>query len=228
MLDRIEHLVEELRLTTDGLAHDLRSPLVRLRARGEQALAKAETPASQAAIEAMLKEADALLRMLATMLEISRAEAGLGRDTIAAVDLAGLARDVVEMYEPLAEERGLPITYRGEGTLIWAANRELLAQALANLVDNALNYGAGRIEVAATMQGECACLSVSDEGVGIPGERREEAVRRFGRLDPARSREGAGLGLALVNAIARMHGGRLSLSDNRPGLLVTIELPRRA
>ena len=225
MLDRIEHLVEELRLTTDGLAHDLRSPLVRLRARGEQALAAADSPDSQAAIEAILQESDTLLRMLAVMLEISRAEAGLGRDMIAAVDLASLARDVVEMYEPLAEERSVALVYGGEADLIWPANRELLGQALANLIDNALNHGSGQIEVEAHRRGNCACLSVSDRGEGIPAERREEALQRFGRLDPARGKEGAGLGLALVNAIARMHGGRLDMADNAPGLRVTIELP---
>lgn len=224
MLDRIETLVEELRLTTDGLAHDLRSPLVRLRARGEQALAASPGPAGQSAIEAMLKEADALLRMLATMLEISRAEAGLGREMIAPVDLGALAADMVEVYEPLAEDKGIALVAAGARPLVWPANRDLLAQALSNLIDNALRHGGGAVAVEAAIDDGGARLVVADHGPGIDTGSRGEAVRRFSRLDPARSKEGAGLGLALVDAIVRLHGGRLILSDNAPGLRVTIEL----
>ncbi len=225
MLDRIQHLVEELRLTTDRLAHDLRSPLARLRARGEQALATAESQDTQAALAAILKEADTLLGMFAIMLEISRAEAGLGRDTVAPVDLAELARDMVDMYEPLAEESGVTISYGGEAQLVWPANRELLAQAMSNLVDNALSHGEGAIRIEARRLEGHACLTISDRGPGIAEADRQEALRRFGRLDPARGKTGAGLGLALVDAIARMHGWRLEMSDNKPGLRVSLMLP---
>jgi signal transduction histidine kinase len=227
MLDRIQQLVEELRLTTDRLAHDLRSPLVRLRARGEQALATTESQDTQAAIAAILKESDTLLTMFATMLEISRAEAGLGRDTIGPVDLADLARDMVDMYEPLAEESGVTISYGGEEQLVCPANRELLAQAISNLVDNALSHGEGAIRIEAHRLDGHACLTISDRGPGITEADRQEALRRFGRLDPARGKTGAGLGLALVDAIVRLHGWQLQMCDNKPGLRVSLMLPDR-
>lgn len=235
MLARIETLLGEIRMVTDGLAHDLRSPLTRLKARidrlargeGDPAAWSRGDPRWADEITAIGSEADALLTMLENCLEISRIEAGIGRDAFVLLDAAGLARDLAEMYEPLAEETGVRLTAVAAQPLPVLAHRNLLSRALANLIDNALRYGAagGAIEVAASTTPEGITLSVSDNGPGIAADNHGEALRRFGRIDAARSTGGVGLGLSLAAAIARLHGGTLSLSDNQPGLKVVINLP---
>lgn len=232
MLERLESLLDELRAVTDGLAHDLRSPLTRLRARIDR-LDKAST-VDIADLAAISAEADSLLAMLDNSLEISRAEAGIGRDSFAELDLAALVTDLAEMYEPLAEEQGVQLRATPAAPVPVVAHRQLLGRAVSNLVDNALRYGArgGAITLSAETTPAGARLVVADRGQGIPANKRNEALRRFGRLDAARpaggSRgQGAGLGLALAAAIARLHGGSLTLSDNRPGLMVSIDLPAR-
>jgi signal transduction histidine kinase len=167
--------------------------------------------------------------MLENSLEISRAEAGIGRDRFVAMDLAALARDMVDMYEPLADDNGVRLTAIAADAVPITAHRELLGRALSNLIDNALRYGAagGVIEVAAEATTAGARLIVADRGPGIAPADRDGALRRFGRLDAARSARGAGLGLALAAAIARLHGGALTLDANRPGLRVTIDLPQQ-
>lgn len=225
MLARIETLVREIRTVTDGLAHDLRSPLTRLKARIERAANdSASGPLDH---DALLAETDALLSMLETTLEISRAEAGLGRDRFDTIDVAALIEDLGEMYEPLAEDRGVNITVSNSGPVLVNVHRELLGRAIANLVDNALRYGriGGRIEMGAEMTPDGARLTVADRGPGIAAKDRAAALTRFGRLDAARRFGGAGLGLSLADSVARMHGGTLTLGDNKPGLLVTIMLP---
>lgn len=231
MLARIETLLGEIRMVTDGLAHDLRSPLTRLKARIDR-LARGEGELADE-VTAIGAEADALLTMLENCLEISRIEAGIGRDAFVLLDVAALARDLADMYEPLAEETGVRLTANARQPLPVLAHRNLLSRALANLIDNALRYGAlrygaagGVIEVAAAATPAGITLSVSDNGPGIAADNHGEALRRFGRIDAARSSGGVGLGLSLAAAIARLHGGTLSLADNRPGLKVIIELPR--
>jgi signal transduction histidine kinase len=228
MLSRIETLLDELRAVTDGLAHDLRSPLTRMKARIER-LTRAPEP-DLAELGAIGNEADALLAMLDNSLEISRLEAGIGRDAFQLMDLAALVNDMAEMYEPLAEESGVRLDVSAAAPVPVAAHRQLLGRALSNLIDNALRYAGsgGHIDISAEATAEGARLVVADRGPGIPLPARSEALRRFGRLDAARSRRGAGLGLSLAAAIARLHGGQLLLSDNAPGLKVTIELPATA
>ncbi|HEX8444984.1 MAG TPA: ATP-binding protein [Sphingomonas sp.] len=227
MLDRIEALVGELRLVTDGLAHDLRSPLTRLRATLDRAVAATRDPVALGALDTVAIEAETLLRMLTTALEISRAEAGIGRDARADTDVAALIEDLAELYGPLAEEQGQRLEIAVEPMLHHPLHRELIGQALANLVDNALKYGASggvvTLSAAATPAGGLM-LSIADAGTGIAPADRQEALRRFGRLDPARHLGGAGLGLSLVAAVARLHEGTMRLEDNAPGLRVVLVL----
>lgn len=235
MLARIEGLLDELRAVTDGLAHDLRSPLTRLKARIDKL--GLGTVVDAADLAAVASEAESLLAMLDTSLEISRAEAGIGRERFDAVDLSAMVADLADMYGPLAEESGVTLTVAPSLTRVTTrAHRQLLGRALANLIDNALRYGAAgkRIELAAEATDDGARLVVADHGPGIPPAQRREALRRFGRLDAARGAQkgkggkriqGAGLGLSLAAAVARLHGGTLTLLDNKPGLKVAIDLP---
>lgn len=225
MLARIEALVNELRSLTDGLAHDLRSPLTRMKARIDRLQHGDEIADNQLA--AIGAEADALLAMLENSLTISRAEAGIGRDAFVPTDLAALAARMVEMYEPLADESGVRLGIAAPVPVSIRANPALLGRALANLIDNALNHGGtgGRIDVGVGRVAGRALVTVADHGRGIPAADRATALRRFGRLDAARSRTGAGLGLSLAASIARLHGGTLRLDDNNPGLRVEISLP---
>ena len=227
MLARIEALLDELRSVTDGLAHDLRSPLTRMKARIDRLQRDGDTTGSD--IVAIGAEADALLAMLDNSLEISRAEAGIGRDSFVHMDLAALVNDMVEMYGPLAEDNGVQLVALAAAPVPVLAHRELLGRALSNLIDNALRYAAsgGAIEVEASPTVDGAELIVSDRGPGIARSDREDALRRFGRLDAARSMGGAGLGLSLAAAIATLHGGLLTLHNNNPGLKVSISLPGR-
>ncbi|EQB01840.1 hypothetical protein L288_17525 [Sphingobium quisquiliarum P25] len=225
MLDQITRLVGELRLVTDGLAHDLRSPLTRQRAVIESALKSSRDENTGAVLESVLEESDTLLRMLNTALVISRAEAGIGRDSFAAVDAGALLRDFQEMYGVIAEEKGATITVDAEPAFSIRAQRELIGQVLSNLIDNALKYGGTHIRLSARRESGRILVSVADNGPGIAEDRREEALRRFARLDASRHIAGAGLGLSLAAAVARLHGGTLVLSDAGPGLLVTLVLP---
>lgn len=225
MLGRIEALVGELRVVTDSLAHDLRSPLTRLSATVERAMRETSDEAALGALERVGYEAETLLGMLSTALQISRAEAGIGRDRFVDTDIGQMIEDLAEVYGPLAEERGFTLTAEGGGRGV--VHRELVGQALANLVDNAMKYGRqdGTIRLSVHRTDDLVTLAVDDDGPGIAEDRRAEALRRFGRLDPARSAGGAGLGLALAAAVARLHGGTIALEDNRPGLSVRLELP---
>lgn len=226
MLDRIAMLVGELKLATDGLAHDLRSPLTRLRATLERALAAAESEEGRVAVLRAMEEGDRLLAMLDTALRITRAEAGIGREAFQPVDLSALVADVADMFEPLAEDRGLTILVEAGGAVVVPANREMIGQAVANLIDNALKYGAGVILVRVAEAADAVAITVADDGPGIPPDRRTDALRRFGRLDAARTESGAGLGLSLVAAVAHLHGGTLELGDNAPGLAVRMTIAR--
>lgn len=225
MLDRITGLVRELRLVTDGLAHDLRSPLTRLRAVVENALNKSQDEISVVALERALEETDTVLRMLNTALMISRAEAGIGRASFAPVDVAALLRDFQEMYGALAEDRAMTIEVNAEPGLLIHSHREVFGQVLSNLIDNALKYGGDMIRLSAWREKGNVLVRVADNGPGIAVDQRVEALKRFARLDTSRHIAGAGLGLSLASAVARLHGGDLVLGDAEPGLLVTLILP---
>lgn len=222
-LDRIERLVGELTLATDMLAHDLKSPLTRLRSALERAAVAVDTPAAAEAVERALAEGERLLRTVETALRITRAEAGIGREAFEPVDLAVELEEIAEIYGPLVEDAGRAIRVAAPVPLTLPIHRELVAQALGNLVDNALKYGAGTITLALEVAPGVARVSVADEGPGIALEHREAALRRFGRVDEARGGSGAGLGLSLVTAVARLHGGRVVL-EQAPRWRVVMEL----
>jgi signal transduction histidine kinase len=228
MLDRITGLMEELRLLTDSLAHDLRSPVSRLRS-AAQAAAETSDPAEQEEkLGSVVRQADSLMRILTAVLEISRSEALTGRNQFNWFDVGELAAELAEMYDPLVEERGAVLEFdRPERSVPLFGHRQLLAQAISNLVENAIRYGSrgGSIRIGVAPGDREIQIAVSDKGPGIPAERRAEARRRFGRLDSSRSEEGAGLGLALAESIAHLHQGKLLLKDNAPGLRTVLLLP---
>jgi signal transduction histidine kinase len=228
MLDRISALMEELRMVTDSLAHDLRSPVSRLRSAAHSAAETSDPAERDQQLTSVVRQADSLMRILTTVLEISRSEALTSRSQFAWFDVGELGAELSEMYEPVAEEAGTALRFDRPGAPIELfGHRQLIAQAISNLVENALRYGAkgGEIAVSVARHGALVAIAVADRGPGIPEDRLAEALRRFGRLDSSRSEEGAGLGLALATAIAHLHDGKLKLDDNRPGLLATLELP---
>lgn len=234
MLERIEALVSELRLVTDSLAHDLRSPLTRVQSRLELAWTASGDEGARAAIADAQGELAALLRILSTALQISRAEAGIGTDQLAEIEIADLLDGIAELYGPVAEDSGFVLTVAAPGGLRARLHRELTGQALANLIENAIRHARGghRITLTGERLAGGMALSVCDDGPGIAADQRDEARRRFVRLDAARSEAGSGLGLALVDAVARLHGGHLHLADAapgspHPGLKATLFLPDR-
>jgi len=228
MLDRISALMEELRLLTDSLAHDLRSPVSRLRAAAHAAAETGDPKEQEELLGKVIRQADSLMRILSAAIEISRSEAQTGRNQFSWFDAGELAAELTEMYEPVAEEAGAPLRYDVPGRPVpLFGHRQLLAQAISNLVENAIRYGAsgGAIQIGVDRANGRVRIEVADHGPGIPTELRSEARKRFGRLDASRSDEGAGLGLALAEAIAHLHDGQLRLEDNHPGLLTMLELP---
>lgn len=227
MLDQIEGLLTGIRHVGDSIAHDLRGPLTRLRTRLE-ALATEPEPSKQQ-IEACLRQADALLETFGALLRIARVESGAYRSAFERLDLAKIVRDVAELYQAAAEDKHIQLRCRSAEHAFVFGDRELLAQALTNLLDNAVKYtpAGGRIDLRLSEIGDRVCISLADTGPGVPAAERERVLTRFARLDEARSKPGNGLGLALVRAVAEQHDGTLALEDNAPGLIVFFELPSR-
>jgi signal transduction histidine kinase len=234
MLAKIANLNEGLKQVSDNIAHDLKTPLTRLRNRAEAALAgKPKTAEYREALEGTIAESDQLIRTFNAILMISRLEAGYSAESVSKVDLADAVRDVVELYEPAAEEVGVTLEAEVAGEFVVEGNRELIGQALSNIVDNAIKYSAGTTEkpvVRVTLEkkaGEVR-LTVIDNGQGIPDDAdRQRATERFVRLEHSRTQPGSGLGLSLAKAVMTFHGGRLDLLPANPGLSVIMSFPER-
>ncbi|QCI98318.1 sensor histidine kinase [Agrobacterium larrymoorei] len=236
MLGRIEKLNEGLRQVSDNIAHDLKTPLTRLRNKAAGALEDRDEDKRRAALEGIIAESDQLIRTFNALLMISRVEAGSIAAEMTDVDISAIAEDSAELYEPVAEEEGLTLTADIVPGLVVQGNRELIGQALTNLIDNAIKYAGGqegekRLAVRLIQSDEGIVLSVADNGPGVPPEKRAEVIKRFVRLDESRSKPGTGLGLSLVEAVMELHGGELRLSDTdadngqAPGLTVSMVFP---
>ncbi|MGL4394996.1 MAG: ATP-binding protein [Hyphomicrobium sp.] len=235
MLDRIEALMGSLREVSDNIAHDLKTPINRLRNGAEAALRDPRGgPAYREGLERTIEKADDLIKTFNALLLIARLEAGPLQDDLEEFDLSDLVGDVAEFYEPAAEESGFVLSVeRGRGPRV-RANRQLMGQVVSNLIENAIkySYGAGAAGSAITVRSGPredggAFISVADRGPGIPAADRARVLKRFVRLEESRTKPGTGLGLSLVAAVARLHGGDILLDDNQPGLKVEVILPKR-
>ncbi len=228
MLDRIQLLMEGLRQVSNDIAHDLRTPLTHLRQRLEATRQGPRTiEAYESAIEAASGDADAILRVFASLLRIAQVEAGTRRSGFADFDLSALFSAIAETYGPVAEDAGQSLAAEIEPGLLMRGDRDLITQLLANLVENAIRHAGPDAGIALRLRRDGTELrgAVCDTGPGIPPEHRQRVLGRFVRLDPSRPGEGNGLGLALVKAVADLHGIRIGLDDGGPGLVARLDFP---
>lgn len=224
MLDRIEELMDDVRRVSDNIAHDLRTPLARLRNRLELLRAEQEkTGQNPTLAEQSISEADGLLKTFNALLRIAHIETRQRKEAFCEIDMGTLLHDVVELYEPLAEEKDQSLSLQADTHVHKQGDRDLLFQAMANLLDNAIKYTPerGRIQIRL----DSNRITIADSGPGIPESERQQVFQRFYRLEKSRTTPGSGLGLSLVAAVARIHGMTLRLEDNRPGLRVHCEFP---
>ena len=228
MLDRIQMLMEDIRRVSDNIAHDLRTPLARLRQHLEEARLQ-EDPSSKSAInlEQSIKEADSLLGTFNALLRIARIEAGQVKAGFADVDFTQLVEDIVEFYDPLVEEKNQVLEKTLEANITSSGDRDLLFQAFANVIENSIKYTPdnGNLSISLIRLSTDLIVTIADNGPGIPASERDNVFRRFYRLDQSRGSSGNGLGLSMVSAVIGLHNGTITLEDNTPGLRIVIRLP---
>lgn len=234
MLERIEELNNGLRQVSDNIAHDLKTPLTRLRNHADEALSMRNKNVNyRQALEAVIAESDQLIRTFNAILMISRIEASSSVEHLEKLDVRPIVEDVGELYQPVAEEAGVQFVMGKTFDVDLLLNRELVAQALINIIDNAIKYGSGpnnrsRVSLSMKENADHIEIIVSDNGPGIAPDERDRVTKRFVRLEESRTKPGFGIGLSLAKAVMKLHGGELILDDAKPGLKAKLSFPKLA